>query len=108
MTYKSGEKWMFKMYFEIDEKRMQKNGINVEKKWLELEQIIAEVEDISILKRGYISASSWGLISWVTELLEELPWFMKYVSCWETIDAGGIDNVIEGYRDNGVKCCYDI
>ena len=40
-------------------------------------------------------------------LLEDKPWFMKYVASWKIDDGNLKDDVIEGMRAVGIQCSYE-
>ena len=40
--------------------------------------------------------------------LEDMPWFMKYVTEWKTDDNGLKSDMIDVEREMGLKCAYAV
>ena len=58
-------------------------------------------------ERGVFVTESSGIRSWFMHLLEDKPWFMKYVASWKIDDGNLKDDVIEGMRAAGIQCSYE-
>ena len=97
---------MLKMIIKLDEKRMLKDGVDVSYCWAKIEQTANDIEEIVLIEKGVFVTEDSGARCWFMELLEDIPWFMKYVACWEIDDGNLKDDVIEGLRDLGVMCSY--
>ena len=104
---------MFKMYFKIDANKLYADG--EDSKLTELNAAIQEVdsykvENISKDKNGNIehllSTTNFGDESYLISLLEEMPWFMKYVLVWNVNDNGLESNMIDVEREMGLNCSY--
>lgn len=104
---------MFKMYFKIDNNRLNADGMG--SKIAELDSIIKEIDsyhidNVSTDAEGNmehsLSTTNFGDESYLITLLEEIPWFMKYVLVWNTNDNGLESNMIEVEREMGLKCSY--
>ncbi len=83
------------LHIALDEERLKKDGYNPEDMWTEFNNIITGISELHQPRRGLIVTSDSGARSWLTEILEDTPWFMKYVSKWEIDDPTLKENVIE-------------
>ena len=92
---------------------MEKDGLN--DKYAELESAIKEIESYIIessIKDNdgnlvqSLSTQNFGDESFLISLMEDMPWFLKYVKSWETDDNGKRSNMIDVERDMGIKCSY--
>ena len=104
---------MFKMYIKIDSNRLSADGVG--SKIAELNSAINEIssykiENISKDKNGNmeqsLSTTNFGDESYLISLLEEMPWFMKYVLVWNVNDNGLESNMIDVEREMGLQCSY--
>lgn len=104
---------MFKMYFKIDNNKLNADGLS--SKTSELKSIINtidsyRIDEISVDENGNVehslSTTNFGDESYLISLLEEIPWFMKYVLVWNTNDNGLESNMIDVEREMGLKCSY--
>ena len=104
---------MFKMTYCININLMEKDGLN--DKYAELESAIKEIESYIIessIKDNdgnlvqSLSTQNFGDESFLISLMEDMPWFLKYVKSWETDDNGKRSNMIDVERDMGIKCSY--
>lgn len=98
---------MFKMIIKLDEKRMEKDGLNVAEKWAEIDEMLLDLPKMKQPERGLFITESSGIRSWFMSLLRDIPWFMKYVSVWKIDDTHVKDDVIQGLREFGLRCCYE-
>ena len=98
---------MFKMIIELDEKRMESDGLSVKDKLTEIDHIVSELDGITQIEKGIFVSDNSGIRSWFNEQLEEIPWFMKYVSRWEIDDPTVKDNIILALREMGIRCGYE-
>ena len=92
---------------------MEKDGLN--DKYAELESAIKGIESYIIessIKDNdgnlvqSLSTQNFGDESFLISLMEDMPWFLKYVKSWETDDNGKRSNMIDVERDMGIKCSY--
>ena len=97
------QKHPFHMHIALDEERMAQDGLDPEEKWIELRTILADIEGICMAHEGFVVSETSGARSWFYEILEETPWFMRYVTRWEIDDPTVKDDVIETLREMGVK-----
>ena len=104
---------MFKMTYCININLMEKDGLN--DKYTELESAIKGIESYIIessIKDNdgnlvqSLSTQNFGDESFLISLMEDMPWFLKYVKSWETDDNGKRSNMIDVERDMGIKCSY--
>ncbi len=104
---------MFKMTYCININLMEKDGLN--DKYAELESAIKGIESYIIessIKDNdgnlvqSLSTQNFGDESFLISLMEDMPWFLKYVKSWETDDNGKRSNMIDVERDMGIKCSY--
>ena len=104
---------MFKMTYCININLMEKDGLN--DKYAELESAIKGIESY-IIESSFkdndgnlvqsLSTQNFGDESFLISLMEDMPWFLKYVKFWETDDNGKRSNMIDVERDMGIKCSY--
>ena len=106
---------MFKMYFKIDNKKLNADGVGT--KTAELNSLIRGIDSYQIDSvltdadgnvEHKISTTDFGDESYLISLLEEVPWFMKYVLVWNTNDNGLESNMIDVEREMGLKCSYAV
>ncbi|MBR1914288.1 MAG: hypothetical protein IJ827_05650 [Lachnospiraceae bacterium] len=106
---------MFKMTYCINTNLMEKDGMN--EKFEELESAIKGIDSYIIEssirdKEGNLVQSlytqNFGDESFLISLLEDMPWFLKYVKSWETDDNGKKSDMIDVERDMGVRCSYAV
>ena len=104
---------MFKMYIKLDNARIMADGLT--SKSDELTSIIKDIDSYSIdsisvdtdgNSEHNVSTIENGDESYLITILEETPWFMKYVKEWTTDDNGFHSNMIEVERKLGEKCSY--
>lgn len=104
---------MFKMYIKLDNARLMADGLT--SKSDELTSIIKDIDSYSIdsisvdtdgNSEHNVSTTENGDESYLITILEETPWFMKYVKEWKTDDNGFHSNMIEVERKLGEKCSY--
>lgn len=104
---------MYKMYFKLAINKI--NSDSGASKIDELNALIEgidsyKIEAITVDKDGntehYLSTSCFGDESFLISLLEDIPWFMKYVLIWYTDDDGLKSDMIEVERQMGVQCSY--
>ena len=104
---------MFSMYIKINNSKLISDGLGSKRD--ALSNIIDDIESynidsISEDEEGNvihsISTNSFGDESYLISLLEEIPWFMKYVMVWDTYDNGLYSDMIDVEREMGVKCSY--
>ena len=104
-------KTILRMIIALDETRMKKDGYNPEKLWEEINNLAKESEidnyKIESKQKGIYETENNGVREWFIDLLEENNLFMKYVNKWEIKDPTIYDNVIESYKEMGIKCCYE-
>lgn len=104
---------MFRMLFSINTNKMVQDGLG--DKYEELETAVKSIdsyivetnkkdEDGNLLQE--LSTSKFGDESFLISLLEDMPWFMKYVTRWETDDNGLRSNMIDVEREMGFECSY--
>lgn len=97
----------FRMLIALDEERMERDGLNVSEKWAEIDKLLVDLPEMKQPERGVFTTDDFGIRSWFMELLEETPWFMKYVANWKIDDGNLKDDVMEGLRDAGIPCSYE-
>ena len=104
---------MFKMYIKMDNARLAADGLDSKRD--ELTDMIKDIDSYRIEScstdedgntEHSLSTAKFGDESYLISLLEETPWFMKYVKTWNTDDNGLFSDMIEVERDMGVKCSY--
>lgn len=106
MTSKGGV-FMLKMIIELDEKRMKRDGMDVEEAWGTINDTVAGIKEIITLERGVFITTNAGARSWFMKLLRNMEWFMKYVSQWMLDDPSTKDDIIESLQKLGYKCSYE-
>lgn len=106
---------MFRMYIKLNDNQMNKDGVGTRTK--ELTELILGIESykidsIKIDSDGntehLISTTKFGDESYLISLLEEIPWFMKYVLTWHTNDNGLESDMIDVEREMGLQCSYAV
>lgn len=106
---------MFKMTYCIDTNLMEKDGLY--SKYAELESAIKEIDSYVVESSitdnegnlvQTVSTQNFGDESFLISLLEDMPWFLKYVKSWETDDNGKRSDMIDVERDMGVRCSYAV
>ena len=97
----------FRMLITLDEERMVRDGLNVSEKWAEIDEMLIDLPKMKQPERGVFVTESSGIRSWFMHLLEDKPWFMKYVASWKIDDGNLKDDVIEGMRAAGIQCSYE-
>lgn len=104
---------MFKMYIKLNNVKLAADGMDSKVK--ELTDIVRNIdsyridsvsEDIDGNIEHTISTTKFGDESYLISILEETPWFMKYVLTWNTDDNGMFSNMIDVERELGVRCSY--
>ena len=104
---------MFKMYIKLDNARLVADGLD--SKSDELTNIVRTIDSYAVDSATKdsdgnttheFSTSNFGDESYLITLLEETPWFMKYVLVWNTNDNGYFSDMIEVEREMGLKCSY--
>lgn len=99
---------MFEMSFEFSVKDLDDVKIS------EIKNIIKDIESYTINnpiimdeKIVYqLSTTNFGDESYLISLLEDIPWFMKYVKAWLVNDNGLLSDMIVVEREMGQKCSY--
>ncbi len=100
---------MFKMYVKLDNSRLKADGLMSKND--ELIEIVRSVDSYAVdhttkdadgNTEHEFSTSSFGDESYLITLLEETPWFMKYVLSWTTDDNGYLSDMIEVEREMGL------
>lgn len=102
-----GGHFMLKMHIELDEERMIKDGIDLEVCKKEFLNILNDVPEMKYLGNGDFETEDFAYQSIFLYHLEDLKWFMKYVSIWTYEDVLGLGSFIEDYNEIGIKCCYE-
>lgn len=104
---------MYTMYIKINNKEINKDGIKHD--FPDLKSIVLGIEGynvdrVSIGMDGnteYVfSTKQFGVESYLISILEEIPYFLKYVIEWNTDDDGLVSNMIDVEREMGVQCAY--
>ena len=104
---------MFKMYIKMNNAKLTADGLSSKDK--ELTEIIDNIDsyridsisqDVDGNTEHTISTTKFGDESYLISILEETPWFMKYVLSWNTEDNGMFSNMIDVEREMGVRCSY--
>ena len=104
---------MFKMTYCINLSLMEKDGLR--DKCAELEAAIKGIDSYTVEfsdrdNEGnlvqILSTADFGDESFLISLMEDMPWFLKYVKSWETDDNGKRSDMIAVERDMGVRCSY--
>lgn len=107
------ERFMFRMYIKLNEKQLLVDGMG--SKSSELSKIVKNIDSYTIDKvvkdvdgntEHEFSTTQFGDESYLISLLEETPWFMKYVLVWNTNDNGYFSDMIAVEREMGLKCSY--
>ena len=98
---------MFKMTFKLDEKRMERDGLDVEEAWKQIDDMLVETGDIHMNEKGIVIGDNYGAMLFFEDFLDDCEWFLKYVCVW-IIDYGSIhEDYIKSTREMGVRCCYE-
>lgn len=104
-------KTILRMIIDIDESRMIKDGKDPNMLWNEINKSAdaSAINGHMIVhkQKGIYETKSNGVREWFIDQLEENNLFMKYVNKWEIKDPTIYDNVIESYKEMGIKCCYE-
>lgn len=95
------DRFVFRMDFELDEDRIRADGLDVEAKWQELDNMLSGLQGVRQISRGVVVTDNSGMRSWITELLENKEWFMKYVCRWEVSDPIMREDVLKTFRRIG-------
>lgn len=104
---------MFKMYIKLNNSKLIADGFT--SKSDELNNIVRSIDGYTVNSttkdaegntEHEFSTSNFGDESYLITLLEETPWFMKYVLAWNTYDNGYFSDMIEVEREMGMKCSY--
>ncbi len=104
---------MFKMYIKLNNAKLSADGLGSRDK--ELTDIVKDIDSYRIEKvstdidgntEHTLSTTKFGDESYLISILEETPWFMKYVLIWNTEDNGMFSNMIDVEREMGVRCSY--
>jgi len=98
---------MFKLYIGLDEERMERDGLNVEQAWEQINEMIEETEDIEIISKGELVTDNFGALSFLMMNLRDTEWFMKYINKWFIEDGDGRNDVIVSYKNMGLRCNYE-
>ncbi len=98
---------MFKLYIGLDEERMERDGLDVDAAWEQINDMIEETGDIDTISKGVYDTESSGARSYLMMLMRDEAWFMKYVNKWIIDDPSRRENAIAVYRDMGMRCSYD-
>lgn len=98
---------MFRMIIELDEKRMRRDGLDVEEKWQEIGEMAGRSGGISQPNRGIFETEDSGIRNCLLDQLEDCIWFMKYVCRWLIDDRTVKEDVIRALNEIGVRCCYE-
>ena len=104
---------MFKMYIKMNNSKLNADGL--ESNMAVLMDIIRNIDSYSIDSsttdtdgntEHFISTNKFGDESYLISLLEDTPWFMKYVMIWNTDDNGMFSDMIDVEREMGAMCSY--
>lgn len=104
---------MHTMYIKLDNSKLVADGIGLKSD--DLFNIVKTIDSYRIDKsqidfdgnaEHQFSTTKFGDESYLISLLEEIPWFMKYVLVWRTDDNGLISDMIAVEREMGLKCSY--
>ncbi len=98
---------MFKLYIGLDEERMERDGLDVDAAWEQINEMIEETGDIDTIVKGEYDTKYSGARSYLFDLLEDTEWFMKYVNEWIIDDPSRREDVIFAYKRMGMKCNYE-
>lgn len=101
------------MIIEINTSKMDKEGIyyNLDS----IKETVSNIKTYKITNEGFSKENNYYLdifttdsndAEWLTYKLEQIPWFMKYVIKWESIDDGMFSDVIAVEREMGELCSY--
>lgn len=77
---------MFKFYIGLDEERMERDGLDVEQAWEQINEMIIETGDINTVSKGFYETNDSGARSYLFLLLDDTAWFMN---------KEGFDNIDE-------------
>lgn len=95
------------MCIELDEARMERDGLDVAAAWEQIQEMLKETGDIEMVSKGEMITLDHGSRCFMMDLLEDTEWFMKYVNKYITEDPDRVDDVIESYKEMGIKCNYE-
>ena len=104
---------MFKMYIKLNNQKLIADGIGSKNN--ELSEIVKGIDSYKIDKvetdsegntEHLFSTTKFGDESYLISILEETPWFMKYVLIWNIDDNGLLSNMIDVEREMGLDCSY--
>lgn len=98
---------MFKLYIGLDEERMERDGLDVDAAWEQINAMIEETGDIDTIVKGEYDTKYSGARSYLFDLLEDTEWFMKYVNRWIIDDPSRREDVLKINKMRGIKCCYE-
>ncbi len=98
---------MFKLYIGLDEERMERDGLDVEEAWNEIDEMVVETDEITTISRGEYETYDNGIRNYLVMLLTDSAWFMKYVNKFLLSDSSRTDDVIEACREMGIKISYE-
>jgi len=98
---------MFKMNIALDEVRMESDGLDVAAAWERINDMIVEAGNIKLVSKGVFQTENHSNRSLLMMLLRDTEWFMKYVNYWIIEDETRREDVIESYKEMGLKCCYE-
>ena len=97
---------MFKMTYCINIGLMEKDGLG--DKYAELEAAIKGIDSYTVESSvrdnegnliQTLLTDDFGDESFLISLMEDMPWFLKYVKSWETDDNGKMSDMIAVERD---------
>ena len=104
---KEGKKAMFKMTFKLDEERMERDGLDVEDAWKQIDEMLVEIGDIHMDEKGIVVADDNGTLMFFEYHLDKCEWFLKYVCEWFIQIGDLIEDYIKSSREMGIRCCYE-
>ncbi len=98
---------MFKLYIGLDEERMERDGLDVEEAWNKIDEMVIETDEITTISKGEYETYDFGIRSYLISLLDDTEWFMKYVNKYIMSDSSRSDDIIESYKEMGIKINYE-
>ena len=98
---------MFKMTFKLDEERMERDGLDVEDAWKQIDEMLVKTGDIHMDEKGVVIADNFGSHLFFERMLKQCTWFMKYVSIWTAKVSKMNVNYISELNEMGIRCCYE-